>query len=57
MLREAGFTSINVDLIFGLPLQTAGSFARTIDDVGVTSSGVEVLRSAPPAHTIEPPAR
>ncbi len=32
-LREAGFGSINVDLIFGLPLQTAGGFARTIDDV------------------------
>lgn len=32
-LREAGFGSINVDLIYGLPLQTADSFARTIDDV------------------------
>jgi oxygen-independent coproporphyrinogen-3 oxidase len=32
-LRAAGFGSINVDLIFGLPLQTAESFARTIDDV------------------------
>ena len=32
-LRENGFTSINVDLIFGLPLQTPASFARTIDDV------------------------
>ncbi len=32
-LRENGFTSINVDLIFGLPLQTTASFARTIDDV------------------------
>ncbi|MCB1105596.1 MAG: oxygen-independent coproporphyrinogen III oxidase [Opitutaceae bacterium] len=32
-LREAGFSSINVDLIYGLPLQTADSFARTIDDV------------------------
>ena len=29
----AGFTSINVDLIFGLPLQKADGFARTIDDV------------------------
>jgi oxygen-independent coproporphyrinogen III oxidase len=32
-LRAAGFGSINVDLIYGLPLQTPASFARTIDDV------------------------
>lgn len=32
-LRENGFRSINVDLIYGLPLQTPASFARTIDDV------------------------
>lgn len=32
-LRAAGFTSINVDLIYGLPLQTPDSFAATIDDV------------------------
>ncbi len=32
-LREAGINSINVDLIYGLPLQTPESFARTIDDV------------------------
>ncbi len=32
-LRASGFRSINVDLIFGLPLQTAESFAQTIDDV------------------------
>lgn len=32
-LRAAGFTSINVDLIYGLPLQTPESFARTIGDV------------------------
>jgi oxygen-independent coproporphyrinogen-3 oxidase len=32
-LRAAGFGSINVDLIFGLPLQTPASFARTIDEV------------------------
>jgi oxygen-independent coproporphyrinogen-3 oxidase len=32
-LRENGFGSINVDLIFGLPLQTPASFARTVDDV------------------------
>jgi oxygen-independent coproporphyrinogen-3 oxidase len=32
-LRARGFSSINVDLIYGLPLQTAASFSRTIDDV------------------------
>jgi len=32
-LRENGFGSINVDLIFGLPLQTPTSFAKTVEDV------------------------
>ncbi len=32
-LRDAGFTSINVDLIYGLPLQTVDSFSRTVEDV------------------------
>lgn len=32
-LREAGFTSVNIDLIYGLPLQTPATFDRTIDDV------------------------
>ncbi|HTQ29697.1 MAG TPA: oxygen-independent coproporphyrinogen III oxidase [Opitutaceae bacterium] len=32
-LRAEGFQSINVDLIYGLPLQTPASFARTLDDV------------------------
>ena len=32
-LRVAGFTSVNVDLIYGLPLQTEASFGKTIDDV------------------------
>lgn len=32
-LRSAGFASINVDLIYGLPLQTPASFANTIGDV------------------------
>ncbi len=31
--REIGFDSINLDLIYGLPRQTAGSFARTIEQV------------------------
>ncbi|CAM2940335.1 oxygen-independent coproporphyrinogen III oxidase [Rariglobus hedericola] len=33
LLRHAGFNSINIDLIYGLPKQTVSTFARTIDDV------------------------
>ncbi len=32
-LRDAGFSSVNIDLIYGLPLQNSASFGRTIDDV------------------------
>jgi oxygen-independent coproporphyrinogen-3 oxidase len=32
-LRAEGFNSVNVDLIYGLPLQTPESFSKTIDDV------------------------
>lgn len=32
-LRANGFNSINVDLIYGLPLQTPESFAATLDEV------------------------
>ena len=32
--RELGFESTNVDLIYGLPLQTPESFARTVAQVG-----------------------
>lgn len=32
-MREVGIDSINVDLIYGLPLQTPQSYAQTIDDV------------------------
>jgi len=31
--REVGFKSVSVDLIYGLPLQTVESFARTLDKV------------------------
>jgi oxygen-independent coproporphyrinogen-3 oxidase len=33
MMRERGFASINVDLMYGLPLQTEASFARTVEHV------------------------
>lgn len=32
--RSLGFKSINTDLIFGLPLQTPASFARTVAQIG-----------------------
>ena len=31
--RELGFNSVSVDLIYGLPLQTAAGFGRTIDTI------------------------
>lgn len=31
--REAGFKSLNVDLIFGLPFQTVASFEQTLDEI------------------------
>lgn len=32
-LREHGVTSVNIDLIYGLPKQTVDSFAQTLDEV------------------------
>ena len=32
-LREAGITSVNFDIIYGLPRQTAATFRKTMDDV------------------------
>lgn len=32
-LREEGFVSLNIDLIYGLPYQTADSFERTLDEI------------------------
>lgn len=32
-LRDAGFHSVNVDLIYGLPLQTVESFKETLEEV------------------------
>ena len=31
--RDLGFESVNVDLIYGLPYQTAGTFAHTVDQI------------------------
>ena len=32
-IREYGFTSLNIDLIYGLPFQTLESFAKTLDEI------------------------
>ncbi len=32
-LREAGFQSVSVDLIYGLPLQTPATFSKTLDEI------------------------
>ena len=32
-VREAGFSSVNLDLIYGLPYQTSESFGQTLDEV------------------------
>jgi oxygen-independent coproporphyrinogen-3 oxidase len=33
LARESGFTGINIDLVYGLPYQTAATFAETVDRV------------------------
>ena len=33
ILRDTGYTSLGIDLIYGLPYQTETSFARTLDEV------------------------
>lgn len=32
-IREAGFASLNIDLIYGLPFQTVESFGKTLDQI------------------------
>ncbi len=32
-IRDTGFQSLNIDLIYGLPHQTVGSFEKTIDEI------------------------
>ncbi|MBC8008486.1 MAG: oxygen-independent coproporphyrinogen III oxidase [Burkholderiales bacterium] len=33
LLRDTGYSSLGIDLIYGLPFQTEDSFARTLDEV------------------------
>ena len=37
-LRETGFQSVNIDLIYGLPHQTETSFEKTLDAINLTLS-------------------
>jgi oxygen-independent coproporphyrinogen-3 oxidase len=32
-IRDAGFSSLNIDLIYGLPFQTPASFEKTLDEI------------------------
>jgi oxygen-independent coproporphyrinogen-3 oxidase len=51
LLRTAGFTSINIDLIHGLPKQTVSTFARTIDDVlGLGPDRLSATRTSPDSN-------
>jgi oxygen-independent coproporphyrinogen-3 oxidase len=45
--RELGFSSMNLDLIYGLPLQTLDSFTRTVDKaIGVSPDRIAVYNFA-----------
>ena len=49
-----GFESINVDLIYGLPLQTPASFARTVHKVGGPAARPHrAVRLRPPAAALQ----
>jgi oxygen-independent coproporphyrinogen-3 oxidase len=49
--RELGFNSVSIDLIYGLPLQTVESFAKTIDTVvGVKPNRLAVYNYAHLPH-------
>jgi len=51
--RESGFNSVSVDLIYGLPLQTAKSFEKTIDSILTARSG-EIARKKQWSNTTLP---
>ena len=38
-MRETGFHSVNIDLIYGLPYQTPASFVKTLDEISVAEAG------------------
>ena len=41
--RRIGFESVNIDLIYGLPLQTPESFRRTLAQVRQIQAGSDVI--------------
>ncbi len=55
LLRNAGFTSINIDLVHGLPKQTVSTFARTLDDVlGLGPDRLSVFGHTPVSESESP---
>ncbi len=49
MAREAGFENINIDLVYGLPEQTEGLFAKTVEQI--VSMGPDRVRCYSYAHS------
>ncbi len=46
-VREIGFESINLDLIYGLPFQSAESFSKTVDSIiGISPDRIAVFNYA-----------
>lgn len=56
--RSAGFGSVNVDLIYGLPKQTADSFSRTLDRViALSPDRLAIYNYAHLPHVFKPQRR
>lgn len=56
--RAAGFKSVNVDLIYGLPKQTVTSFGRTLDKViALSPERVAIYNYAHLPHVFKPQRR
>ena len=56
--RAAGFRSVNVDLIYGLPKQSVDSFGRTLDKIiGLSPDRVAIYNYAHLPHVFKPQRR
>jgi oxygen-independent coproporphyrinogen III oxidase len=56
--REAGFRSVNVDLIYGLPKQSVASFDRTLDKIiALSPDRVAIYNYAHLPHVFKPQRR
>lgn len=56
--RREGFASVSVDLIYGLPFQTVGSFERTIDKIlAIDPDRLSVYNYAHLPHMFKPQRR